>query len=67
MPPDLGGIPWPRLSLADLDAFLAAEPEETLYWEAKGDGRERLAPQALAKAVCGFANSERGGYLMLGA
>lgn len=67
MPPDLGGIPWARLSLADIDAFLAAEAEETLYWEAKGDGRERLGPHALAKAVCGFANSERGGYVILGA
>jgi hypothetical protein len=67
MPPDLGGIPWARLSLADIDSFLAVEPEETLYWEAKADGREPLGSHAIAKAVCGFANSERGGYLILGA
>ncbi len=67
MPPDLGGIPWARLTLADIDAFLAGEPEETLYWEAKGDGRESLGSHAIAKAVCGFANSERGGYLIIGA
>lgn len=67
MPPELAGVPWSQLKLADVDAFLAQEPEETLLWEAKSDGRERLGTHVIAKAVCGFANSERGGYLFIGA
>jgi Putative DNA-binding domain len=37
-------------------------------WEAKGDAKEAKWPrrQSLEKAVCGFANSELGGVLLIG-
>jgi hypothetical protein len=52
------------LTLERLQAFLDAEVEEGLTWEAKGSGD--LRPQQVRKAVSGFANAI-GGSLILGA
>lgn len=67
VPPDLFGATWDDLTLSHVDRLLADSSEETLTWEAKSDGANQLGPQTIRKAVCGFANSERGGYLILGA
>lgn len=57
-------VPWDRLELAEVQAFLADAGDEGVTWEAKGTERPR--PETLRKAVSGFANA-RGGYLIIGA
>ncbi len=56
------GPTWDALTLNDLAAFLQDAPTEPLEWEGKGEWN----PGAIRAAVCGFANSHAGGYLLLG-
>lgn len=56
------GPSWDDLTLDDVAAFLHDAPSEPLEWEAKSDWN----PGAIRAAVCGFANSHNGGYLLLG-
>jgi hypothetical protein len=67
LPPTIFSQSWDALDASSINAFLADEVDEGLLWEAKGDGRDPLGPHVIRKAVCGFANSERGGYLVVGA
>jgi hypothetical protein len=60
------GVAWEDLDLARLEAFFANAEEEPLAWEAKGSGPGGLRGGHVVKAVCGFANSELGGFLVLG-
>lgn len=57
---------WSQLSLEDLQAFVGEADDEGLTWEAKSDGTSRLHPGSIRKSVCGFSNTDRGGYLILG-
>jgi hypothetical protein len=61
------GVEWAELKLSDVETFLADAGDEALTWEAKADGDQRLHPGSIRKAVCAFANSDLGGYLILGA
>lgn len=61
---DLFSVPLDELSLDVLEHFLEAADSEPLLWEAKGT---KLDPHEVRKQCGGFANSERGGYLILGA
>jgi hypothetical protein len=75
---DLFGVPWARVGLEHVQAFLAeAQDDEGVTWEAKADddderkrppGEEpgRLHPRTIQKATSAFAN-QLGGYLVLGA
>jgi Putative DNA-binding domain len=66
VPPLIFSATWEVLDTPAIDEFLAGEVDEGLLWEAKSDGRDPLGPHVIRKAVCGFANSERGGYLIVG-
>lgn len=59
----LFGVPWDALGLDDLRAFLKNQPDEGLTWEAKGGD---IRPEHVRNAVCAFANSDLGGFLVLG-
>lgn len=59
------GTPWATVTLDTVRDFLADAESEGLTWEAKGT--ERPHPGSIRKAVCAFGNSERGGFLILGA
>lgn len=61
------GVPLARLSLRQLERFLAGAGDEPLTWEAKGDGDRPLHSGTVRKAICAFANSDLGGWLILGA
>jgi hypothetical protein len=61
---DLFGVLWNAVDLDSVGAFLADAGDEGLFWEVKGT---RPNPRTVRKSVRGFANSERGGYLILGA
>src|SRR4051794_2238162 len=64
----LFGKPLDELELKELRGFLDHAGHEPLTWEVKGDehaGRWVRRDQVL-KAVCGFANSDRGGVLIIG-
>jgi hypothetical protein len=61
------GVPWGDLAIGDVQRFLDDAGAEPLTWEAKADGDQRLHPASVRKAICAFANSELGGYLILGA
>ncbi|MCL4287117.1 MAG: putative DNA binding domain-containing protein [Thermoleophilia bacterium] len=61
---NLFGSSWDDLTLEAVETFLAGAEEEPLLWEAKGTALEAYA---VRKAVCAFANSHEGGYLILGA
>jgi predicted HTH transcriptional regulator len=51
-----------------VESFLDGETVEPLTWEGKAaDLRGRLERRDIVKTVAAFANSERGGYLVLGA
>lgn len=52
------------LALEDIEAFLKEADPEPLQWEAKG---AKLDAHAVRKAACAFANSNDGGYIILGA
>src|SRR6266542_3866071 len=58
------GARWEALDLGHLQAFFSDAGDEGLTWEAKGTtvGRDDIV-----EAVCGFGNSDLGGYLVLGA
>lgn len=58
------GVAWERLEIDDLRRFLAEGPDEGLTWEAKGGD---VRPEHVRAAVCAFANSDLGGFLVLGA
>lgn len=60
------GVSWDGLRVLNITRFLADAGDEPLTWEAKADGRGRLSPRAVRQEICAFANSERGGYLILG-
>ena len=65
---DFFGVPWDQLDVHALRTFLANAGSESLRWEAKADNeRGALDRRDIAKAICAFANSELGGYLILGA
>ncbi len=53
---------WDSLTLSGVEAFLADVDSEPLAWEAK----EAWDKRSIRKAVCGFANSHDGGYLLVG-
>jgi Putative DNA-binding domain len=67
MPPNIFSESWDDLTAEAINEFLASEVDEGLLWEAKSDGREPLGQHIVRKAVCGFANSDQGGYLIVGA
>ncbi len=58
----LFGVPWEEVDPGQLAEFLKDAGEEGLYWEAKSEPTVHL----IRKAVCGFANTERGGFVLLG-
>ena len=66
------GTPWDDLDLQTVERFLAEDAEaEGLTWEAKGadprGGGDRPHRDAVRKHVSAFANSELGGFYILGA
>jgi hypothetical protein len=62
--PELFAVPFARLALDDLARFLEGAEREPLLWEAKGNA---LSPHEVRRQCGGFANSNQGGYLVLGA
>ena len=66
MPPDIFGVPWRQVNREHVAALLASSRDEALTWEAKADGKEVLGRHELTKAACAFANSEDGGYVLIG-
>lgn len=62
--PTIFGPEWEALDLPDIQAFLDGADDEPLVWEAKGPGTDK---HHVRRAVCGFANSHEGGYLVAGA
>ena len=61
------GVEWENLTVAVIRRFLADAGDEPLRWEAKADGPDRLSAAKVRETICAFANSEQGGYLILGA
>ena len=59
----LFGRPWEALDLKSVEAFLATAREGGVSWQALGDGS---GSEEMSRQVSAFANSERGGYLLLG-
>jgi hypothetical protein len=64
MDPTIFGPAWTDLRLEHVQQFLSEADDEPLLWEAKGT---EIDSHHVRKAVCGFANSHEGGYLILGA
>ena len=62
-------VPWSDLDKPHVVRFLADAGDEGLTWEAKGDAKESrwLRREQIEKAVSGFANSQLGGVLVIGA
>ncbi|MDW5593476.1 ATP-binding protein [Conexibacter stalactiti] len=60
----LFGVPFRQLDLTRLRRFLEEAEKEPLLWEAKGGGRPDA--QEIRRQCGGFANSNEGGYLLLG-
>lgn len=58
------GMPLEALTLERVQGFLEEAEPEPLLWEAKGT---ELKPHEIRRQCGGFANSEQGGYLILGA
>jgi Putative DNA-binding domain len=58
------GTAWEDLDLDVLSAFFAEAESEGLTWEAKGT--EQPQPRSVRKHVCAFANSELGGFYIVG-
>lgn len=58
------GPRWEDLGLGDVERYLAGAEDEPLEWEAKGADAEA---HHVRRAVCAFANSHDGGYLIVGA
>jgi hypothetical protein len=65
----LTGVTWEALEEKQLAAFLGQAGDEGLTWEVKGGDEEGSWPrrEQIEKAVGGFANSELGGVLIIGA
>jgi hypothetical protein len=65
----LFGVSWDGLERDHVTSFLAGAGDEGLTWEVKGDAKEGrwLRREQIEKAVSGFANSELGGILIIGA
>jgi schlafen family protein len=62
------GATFDKLTPAKLEAFLLTAGGEPLSWEAKADDAQgQLKTTTVAQAICAFANSERGGFLIVGA
>ena len=61
------GVDWDALTIAAVRRFLSAAGQEPLTWEAKADARNPLHPATVRKAICAFANSDLGGFLIIGA
>jgi hypothetical protein len=59
----LFGRPWEALDLEAVEAFLATAREGGVSWQTLGDGS---GSEEMSRQVSAFANSERGGYLLLG-
>jgi hypothetical protein len=63
-------VPWGRVGLDDVHAFLASAGDEGIRWEAKaGDPRRpdaKIEADLVRAAMCGLANSI-GGYVIVGA
>lgn len=57
------GASWDELTLDDLRDFFAEARLEGLTWEAKSGA---VRAEHVRQAVCGFGNSVRGGFLVLG-
>jgi hypothetical protein len=57
------GVPWAKLELSHVEAFLGGAGREPLTWEAKGT---TVRPEQVTKHVGGFANAAEDGYLLLG-
>ncbi len=57
-------VPWASLTVSGLREFFREAGDESLLWEAKGT---ELRPEHVLRSVCGFANSDEGGYLIVGA
>ena len=65
---DLFGVPWDQIEFAEVASFLSGATDEGVTWEAKGDDeRGAWHPRGVRKAVCAFANSFLGGYIIVGA
>ena len=62
--PDLFTVPFTQLTFDALERFLAGAEPEPLLWEAKGGDPN---PHEIRRQCGGFANSDQGGYLILGA
>lgn len=62
------GKPLDHLTLEDLRAFLNDAGDEPLTWELKGDEKAGrwVRREQVIENVCGFANSDRGGVLLVG-
>lgn len=52
-----------KLELVDVQALLDDAKAEPLHWEAKG---VKIRAGEIREQICGFANSQDGGYLILG-
>lgn len=65
----LFGVSWDALDKSHLVHFLEEAGDEGLTWEAKGGAKEGrwLRREQIEKAVSGFANSQLGGVLVIGA
>ncbi len=61
------GVEWQQVTVKVVRRFLDDASDEPLRWEAKADGRDRLSASKVRETICAFANSEQGGYLILGA
>ncbi len=60
----LFGVSWDDLDLEAVEAMLARAASEPLHWEAKGGGAVRS--EQLASEAAAFANSDDGGFLLVG-
>jgi hypothetical protein len=65
----LFGVSWKELEISHLISFLQVAGDEGLTWEVKGDRKASRWPrrEQVEKAVSGFANSQLGGILIIGA
>ncbi|MGZ6299705.1 MAG: AlbA family DNA-binding domain-containing protein [Candidatus Limnocylindria bacterium] len=62
------GAPWDELDVSHVRAFLASAIDEGINWEAKGDdAKGPCRSHSVRKAVCAFANSHLGGFIIVGA
>jgi Putative DNA-binding domain len=57
------GSPLHQLTVQHLQSFLENAESEPLLWEAKSGADKK----PIRKAICGFANGEQPGYLIIGA